>query len=218
MIEDLSILAEVIGSNSTAALLFNDEKAAQENLAALRVQPHIVSANIFTVDRTIFATYVRKNMNQESMLPKHRKDPSEVLKDGYYSKNNYLELSQRIIFDGNIIGEVHLVSDLDELYFHLKIYAGIFLIIMLVSSGVAYVLSKKLQWVISTPIVQLAKTMKIVSNEKNYAIRVAKRRGNDELGVLNDGFNEMLEQIQMRDEELEQHKEHLETLVVERTF
>jgi diguanylate cyclase (GGDEF)-like protein/PAS domain S-box-containing protein len=43
--------------------------------------------------------------------------------------------------------------------------------------------------------------MKTVSEEKNYAIRVEKQ-GNDELGGLYDGFNEMLVQIQERDRAL----------------
>ena len=41
---DLVSLARVIGSNSTAALTFDDPRAAGEILAAMSVRPHIVSA------------------------------------------------------------------------------------------------------------------------------------------------------------------------------
>jgi diguanylate cyclase (GGDEF)-like protein len=44
--------------------------------------------------------------------------------------------------------------------------------------------------------------MRTISHEKKYSLRVAKR-SEDELGSLAQGFNEMLEQIQLRDVELE---------------
>src|SRR5262249_1110224 len=81
---------------------------------------------------------------------------------------------------------------------------------------VVFLISLKLQRVISGPILHLAQTAKIVSVEKNYAIRAVKQ-AQDELGLLVDGFNEMLAQIQDRDEELQRHREHLEEEVATRT-
>jgi nitrogen fixation/metabolism regulation signal transduction histidine kinase len=51
------------------------------------------------------------------------------------------------------------------------------------------------------PVLQLAKTANKVSTEKDYAIRASKS-GNDEIGILIDGFNDMLAQIQSRDDAL----------------
>ena len=62
----------------------------------------------------------------------------------------------------------------------------------------------------------LAQTMKIVSQEKNYSVQVEKL-SEDELGGLTDGFNEMLAQIQKRDLALERHREELEREVQRRT-
>jgi len=59
MVYDLMTKAEIIGTNSTAALVFNDQKSATEILAALRMEPHIVSACIYTSDGQPFATYLR---------------------------------------------------------------------------------------------------------------------------------------------------------------
>ena len=53
--------------------------------------------------------------------------------------------------------------------------------------------------------------------ERNFSVR-ATRQGNDELGELIDGFNEMLTQIQIRDGALEQGRDQLENHVRERTF
>src|SRR5712691_1041594 len=52
---ELTAAAEIVGSNSTAALLFSDQAAAQETLGALSARPDIVGARIDTADGRIFA-------------------------------------------------------------------------------------------------------------------------------------------------------------------
>jgi signal transduction histidine kinase/DNA-binding response OmpR family regulator len=78
-------------------------------------------------------------------------------------------------------------------------------------------LSWVLRRVIATPLLKLAEATKAISAQSNYDLRVDKA-GNDEMGTLYDGFNTMLAQIQRRDRELEQHRNHLEDLVRARTL
>src|ERR1700730_14875387 len=89
------------------------------------------------------------------------------------------------------------------------------LIVAAVSLG-AYVMAARLQRPISNPILELAWTTKMVTGTRDYSIRAGKK-SNDEVGVLIDGFNEMLEQIQKRDTELRHAGEGLEQRVAERT-
>jgi Periplasmic sensor domain len=44
---DLDVLAEIVGSNSTAAIGFADRRAAEELLSALKGKKHIVAAVIY---------------------------------------------------------------------------------------------------------------------------------------------------------------------------
>ena len=83
-------------------------------------------------------------------------------------------------------------------------------------STLAYLVSFRLQRLISGPILSLAEVAKSVSEKKNYSIR-AQKQSNDEIGLLIYSFNEMLEQIQQRDEALTEAKNKLETRVKERT-
>ncbi len=69
---------------------------------------------------------------------------------------------------------------------------------------------------IVSPIQRLMDVMK-EAEKGNFAVRSHSTR-NDELGALAMGFNEMLEHIQERDAELEIHRDHLEELVMKRTF
>lgn len=77
-------------------------------------------------------------------------------------------------------------------------------------------LSSRMQRFISGPILRLTQHMQIVSRDKNYHIR-AEKGGNDEIGTLIDGFNEMLEQTPIRDQELNLQRSRLEELVSMRT-
>src|SRR6185436_19249678 len=127
-----------------------------------------------------------------------------------------LELSHAVMLDGQLVGTLYLQSDLQELHIRLILYSKIVGLILLASSLLTFLLSTGLQRVISKSIVGLARTERIVSAEKNYALRATKL-GNDEVGLLIDDFNEMLAQIQHRDQELLRHRENLEEEVALRT-
>ncbi len=85
---------------------------------------------------------------------------------------------------------------------------------MLASSLVALLVSSRLQRVISEPTLRLAEIASRVSTERDYSLRAA-RRGNDEIGVLVDRFNEMMEQIQARTKDRDEAQSALERHVIE---
>ncbi len=202
MTRDLTVLAEIIGANSTASLVFNDQSSAEETLAALAAEQHIVSAVLYAKDGGVFAKYLRGDMPGDFSLPK----PEE---DGHGFEDGHLVLFRRIVLQGEKIGTIYIQSDMQVFYSRLKQYTTIGAIIMLAVSFVAFLLSSKLQRVISGPILHLAQTTRVVSVEKDYSVRAVKQ-SEDELGLLIDGFNEMLTQIQNRDAELMASKERAE--------
>jgi len=204
MVRDLSILTGIIGDNSVSALLFTDQDAAEETLAELNIEPRIVSCYIYDVDGRMFAKYLRSDVKEE--LP-----PPEPQEDNYRFEDNHLLLSKQIAFEGETIGTVSIRSDMQELYSRLNRYAIIVVIIMIVSSLVALLLSHKLRRVISEPVVELAQMMGVVSINKNYSIRALKH-SEDEIGLLIDGFNEMLAQIQRQNEALRESEERYRLL------
>ena len=69
---------------------------------------------------------------------------------------------------------------------------------------------------VTRPIQELSAAAQSISARHDYSIRV-RLRSRDELGALCEWFNNMLAQIQRRDEELVHHRLHLEELVEERT-
>jgi diguanylate cyclase (GGDEF)-like protein len=209
LVKDLTVQAKMIGSNCTAALSFQDQKDAEETLLTLRAAPHIMNAVVYTKGGDIFARYQRDTAkgNYQTPLPE---------KDGYSFGFNHLSLFHSIIVNDKYIGKLYLESDLKELYVRLIWFACSALIVVVIAFSGAFLLLSKLQQSITMPIFDLVNVMKTISKDKDYTMR-AEIYSEDEMGSLARGFNEMLEHIQNRDMELDQHRKHLETLVLSRT-
>ncbi len=226
LVEKVATLAEVIGTNSTAALTFNDQKSAEATLSALSAESEIVGAAIYAKDGRLFAMYLHPQKRSSDPLSETEPGaaipgrqppaPAGAPQTSYAFYPDYLELTKNIVLEGEVIGCVYLKSTLADLYRRLGWYVVFALSAMIPSLLIAYLLSSRLQRIISRPIMDLARTMKMVSQEKNYTVQVEKL-GEDELGALIDGFNEMLSQIQKRDLALERHRDELEMEVQRRT-
>src|ERR1700760_4923137 len=68
LIRDVTMLADIVGTNSTAALTFKDASAAAETLRATAVNEHILGARLFTRDGTLLATYLRPDLWENDAL------------------------------------------------------------------------------------------------------------------------------------------------------
>src|SRR5581483_2262670 len=205
MEHDLATLAEIIAANSTADLSFDDPKATKETLDSLKDKPHIVSASVFRPDGATFASYLRAGAADHRMMEKR---PAGMIEGSRFDHDS-LCLYRQIRFSGETLGTVALESDLRELDGRLMESVRIVFVLLAGASLLALLLASRLQRFISEPIQALAETAKEVSATKNYRVRVEADYGRDELGLLVDGFNEMLGQIQQREEALEQRNHEL---------
>jgi len=209
MIEQMSTLAEVLGSNSTAALSFDDAKTAGELLTSLEKQPSVELACIYNAAGKVFATYHRGDS-----MPSV---PSVPPPTGYeFTTDGYFNVSRRIQHDGGTIGTIYLHANMSELYDQIFWYVNIVAMVMIGSLAASIMLSSRMQHAISAPILRLAEAAEQVSVENNYGIRVS-RIADDELGTLYDQFNAMLEQIQQRDVAIQRANDELEVKVKSRT-
>jgi methyl-accepting chemotaxis protein len=208
LVGDVASVAQIVGYNSASALSFNDAGSAEQTLRALSAKPHIVAACIYDKDGKVFATYPR-SQDLASFAP-----PPAGATERFGAGR--LHLYRPIAVAGDNVGMIYLRSDLGLMRERLRLYALILGAIMVVAIFVAYMIGSRLQRVISAPIADLVSVTTRVAVDKDYAIRAVKR-GNDELGRLIDGFNEMLVQIQARDTALQGARDKLEERVAERT-
>jgi len=202
--QDLMTQAEIIGYNSAGAMEFKDEPAATATLSALTAKEDIITAVLYRPDGKIFAYYFRGKTTLPAYLPSHLQGK------GYRFKAGYLEVFHDVTLNGERVGTLFLQSDMRQWSMRARRYAGILIIFVLVSGLFAFFVSSKLQGLISNPILHLEDTMRMVSTNKNYAVRAVKSYG-DEIGRLIDGFNTMLSEIQQRDTRLQSTNGELKT-------
>jgi len=208
LVRDLETLAAVVAENSTAALTFNDAKAAGETLAALRGRPAVAAAALYDAAGRPFARYLKAG--GRGSVPPAAPAP------GHRFTAGALVLSAPVELGKSRLGSLYVETDLEDLYGRLRLQAAMVSAILLLAAGVSYLLFARLQRLISEPILDLAATARAVSEREDFSLR-AKKRSADELGQLVDGFNRMLAGIERRDADLQQAKEELEERVEKRT-
>ncbi|MFN0151344.1 MAG: response regulator [bacterium] len=206
---DLATMAEILGINCTAAVSFGDREAALETLEALRAESHVLTACIYDAADAPFAVYTRPGSAIEKPLPVQRQNSFRMTGEN-------CSIFRPIVFEGDQIGTICIRSDLSEVYAHLRRYALIAVVIIAITLVIAYLLSARLQSIVSRPISALVALANSVSARNDYSLR-AEKSSDDELGRLVDSFNDMLAQVERRDVELSQHRQHLEEEVAERT-
>jgi len=215
VLRDVDTLAGIIGENASSSVAFNDRQTAEATLAALRAQPQITGAAIYDSKGTLFAAYVRTNKGDKA---------GPLPRDGAWIDAQHVSVAKPVLFNGARVGTVTVRSDLSELAVRrartLQIAGGIYV----GAAALALLLAYVFQRAITRPIHRLLKAEKRVSREKDYTLRVEKE-ANDEIGLLIDGFNEMLSEIRMRDAEiLAKHDQEMalarsiQTSVLPRTF
>jgi PAS domain S-box-containing protein len=190
LVRNVATLGEVIATNSTAALAFDNRDDAQEILKALKAERHIVAAGLYGPDGALFATYPRA-------LPPQAL-PRTLANDGYYFERSALIALQPVQEGTKRWGTLYLKSDLAALYERLRIYSSIVAVVMVTSFFIAYLLSRLFQRQVSRPILALSDTARAVSERADYSVRAPRMRS-DELGLLTDTFNEMLSRIQQQE-------------------
>ncbi len=183
---NIEVLAQIIGSNSTATLAFDDRENANEILRALAAENQITAAAIYDRNGRLFASF------PESITPTQL--PPAPGPDGHRFDRFQLVMVQPIFQEGARLGTIYLQADLGQMYRRLTVYGVLLLVVSVCSFLGAMALSAALQHRISLPILELAKVATAVSDRNDYSVRAVKH-GADEIGYLTDSFNQMLARI-----------------------
>ena len=215
LIRTLRIQAEMTAQNCAAAVMFNDANRAAETLQTYAAKPSITNACIYTPEGDHFASYIRAGY--------HAHEEVSLESSGFRLRDGKLIVFEPIQIDDEPLGVMVVQSDLSELKAHLTNNLTAMGMVIGFAGLMAYLLSVRLQSLISRPILGLVDLTRRVSDNKDYSQR-AVVTGRDEIGMLIESFNEMLDVIQeeidrrhQAQQELERHRDHLEEMVQERT-
>ena len=205
-VRELATIGDMLGAELAAPLSSGDGKSAQRLLTGLSQLHQVVSAQVVTGDGNLVAQYQRGATRLGS-------DTSAALGRNAGVRQ---QVSRPILSGRQSVGTISLVSETADLPFMLLFFVALLLCSLLGVALLAWLLSCRIKRLISDPIHQLTQKMEIVSRSKDYLVRV-NSSSDDELGLLFNCFNEMLEEISIRDERLALHSEELKLEVAERT-
>ena len=208
-IRDLTAVMELVGTNTTAALVFGDDQAASDTMRALRVTDVVLTGCLYDVNSALFAVYEREGGGLR--CPAARPHPDE---SPWWSTR--VALTVPVVEGAREFGTFFVEADLYPLRDRLRWYGVIVLGVLAICLLVVVMSANWLQRMISAPIQHLAEIMRGVTRDKRFELR-ATRTTDDEAGMLIDGFNEMLSEIAARDEMLLAHQGRLEEQVDVRT-
>jgi PAS domain S-box-containing protein len=209
MVRGLTAQAEIVAANSVSALTFNDPDSAANTLSALKNSPTFQAVAIFTPDGQKFAEYSLSPNEQITSPPPTQTGGT----DSYWFSSNRLLMAHPITFQGRTLGTVYLRSSLQVLRDRLVQYVRIAFGVLVFCLIGALLVSAAFRRALAGPISQLAETARKISKERNYSLRAAPSKNQDELSVLIESFNEMLSQIQARDVALQSERARLKALV-----
>jgi len=184
----LATLANIVGQNSAATLLFDDRAAAIEVLGALEAERSVVSACLYTQSGSLFAEYQRSGSVR---------DCPAALGRGILTERGYVTVSRRVEHSSDRAGTLVLTADVREITERWRQMLEIMGILLLGALVVGGITGSLLQRKISKPIQALARAMNEVTAGHNFATRVI-LDGSDEIAQLGSGFNTMLAELEKR--------------------
>jgi len=202
IISGLEVLGEIVADRCSAPLAFSDVESANSNLRALSSHDAILYACIRTSENEEFSDY---SVSAEAMYAcdDYSLDNKTKLED------NQVNIYRPVMLEGEPIGVLQIKASLNELTEAIVRSVGVSSIVFFVLMGMAVLISGKIMDMITKPIMQLKDIAQSVTLNQDYELR-AEKSSDDEVGVLVGVFNNMLDQIQLRDSYLLEEKERAE--------
>jgi signal transduction histidine kinase/DNA-binding response OmpR family regulator len=213
MVSKMESVAEVIGTNAVVAIEFEDRESGKSILHSLSSIDEVTSAALYNKREKIFVSYSRADDFIFPLL-----DFSHVSSKRPYIRfeGGQLHLARKLLYKDEIIGTIYIIATTGALSQQIFNYLLFTLALLLLIIPIAVLLGAKLSHNLTKPILNLAKTAGIISDKGDYSIRVSKEN-DGEIGTLYDSFNQMLENISQKDQEIRKLNESLEEKVEKRT-
>lgn len=194
--KQLQILAEATALNLAAPSMFIDTEAAQQTLAALRVEPKVLAARLHLKDQQLLAEY---RIPQEQSLTQDE------------------QIIAKVFWEGEYLGQLELDVTLEPLrqqfYGQILWVIAIALVVLSVCGLIAWALIAS----VLRPLGKLSELAQKIGREGQYHERASEPLVHDEVGQLTRRFNAMLDRIEAQDTELRLNQELLEQRVMART-
>jgi methyl-accepting chemotaxis protein len=183
----LATQADTLLLSSSAAIAFNDTKAATEYLHSLEANPEILAAAVYAGDGKLFAQYQRRGV--AGRPPPATAEPAGVRRAG----------DEIVVFreakEGNrMTAAVYLRATTESTASRFLRYGGIILIVLLGSLVITLPLSARIQGAIARPIQDMSQAVSRIAGG-DLTIDFPEGKRSDEIGTLQSNFSRMVARL-----------------------
>ncbi|WP_051369242.1 sensor domain-containing diguanylate cyclase [Psychromonas arctica] len=181
----LNSIANILAPNLTAALIFEDQASATEQIKSLQGQSNIVSAQVEDMKGNAFVSVVAAKDNTTQIF------------------TDLMVVKTTLQMQGIVYGVLTIKADYSLIEQSLLFFSTFLLVILVLILVLSFILSLFLRKSLIYPLTQLAAVADRVTKTNNYSLR-SQVLSSDEVGNLASCFNLMLETIEQRDHSLEE--------------
>jgi len=209
----------ILAYNLAPAVTFGDSEDVKQLLSSFETSPDVVNASVYALNKSEELEFIA---NYSTDL---RYSPQKDIRDyqsGVFNAEHF-QFTIPIQVDNEIIGYLYqysIFSQLNEFQMQMLVIISATLVVCLL---LGVLISLRFQRILLAPLSQLVDTTKVISQQKDYSIRVAQQQ-EDEFSALSLSFNIMLDEIEAHnqkqmavEEEIRQLNLSLENKVIQRT-
>ena len=184
--------ADLVGVACISPLSFRSKEGVGEIVGKLKSIPQIDRGYVFDENGKLYANYNNESSGEDdsSSTPPVPEDEFQIF------AADALHVGRTIIYQNRRVGRIYVVISTALLAESARGRISSLLLVMIGIIVLSYLLALRFQGYISQPVLKLARVTETISNKPDYSLRVHKE-GSDEIGILYDGFNNMLEQIHL---------------------
>jgi len=214
LVRDVTMLADIVGTNSTAALTFKDAAAATDMVRATAVNGHIFDARLYSRDGSLLASYLREGLSWGHVMADEEL-PAPGASAAVF-EGDHLRVVRPIVLEQQVIGSIVVESSTGDIWTRQKNFGAIVAGTLFGAFWIALGFSRATARLIFGPVQSLIDVTRRVRDGGQYDVR-ATPGDEDEIGELVGHFNAMLDDVQKRDRQLVHQQDTLEQTVVART-
>ncbi|WP_153132109.1 ATP-binding protein [Dechloromonas hortensis] len=207
--ESMSAQARLLATNTQAAIAFLDRREADRLLSSLSVNPAVDVGYAVLTDGSVLAKFERDADLGLTIPPGNE---STRFLDDHLVIRQPIHLTDQ----AQAAGRIELLVSLDQYHQSMRQTIGETLLLLFVALSILTLLTRMIVDRLTAPLEKLDGLVKRISSSARFDERVSINRA-DEIGRLGQGFNQMLDTLQTRDQELDTYRVSLEQMVDERT-
>jgi len=180
---ELHVQARLVSEHCQAPLFFEDYSSLEENIQILTLTPNVTDAYIFGAEGQRLASFKKEG---EELPPFSAEQ---------VNSSEFFIVREVIWADGRLVGEIFIRASTDPLWRAIRNFALFLSALLGISMLIAVSLAGRLQASVSRPLLSLEAVLRKVSASGDYSTRIT-RESDDEVGLLYDGFNDLLERVE----------------------